>query len=77
MKTKDLENLLLSLGIHKHDFGINEVKNGETWNIMNKDDKWEVFYSSRVRIGEKFLFESENDACQFMLNNLKKEFGIK
>lgn len=77
MNIEELEKILLGLGIHHHCFGINQIKNGETWNIIEESGSWEVFYNSRGRITETFEFGNENEACQFMLNKVKKEFGIK
>ena len=77
MNIEELKMELLGSGIHHHCFGINEIKSGETWNIIKKNDIWEVIFSSRGIITERIEFEDEDAACQFMLNKVKKEFGIK
>ncbi len=77
MNTAELRKKLLELGIDEYAFVINGKPNYECTCIQEKNGKWEVFYYERGDILDKKVFETENEACEHMLQSMKEGYYIK
>lgn len=73
MKASELNNMLIAEGCNKSNFAI--LSQGNDAFCLNKKGKeWAVFYSERGCDSEPiFSSKSENAACEFFFNYVKKQ----
>lgn len=74
MNRNELEKKLLDHNVPSISFNVNGIKEGECMCLVSSDSKWKVVYNSRGHIIDIAEFDNENDACDFMYSELKKEY---
>ncbi|MDA0911804.1 MAG: hypothetical protein O2809_09695 [Proteobacteria bacterium] len=77
MDKHTLHSKLIGLEIPEISFSVNGIKDGEAMCLVEQDDTWQVVYNSRGRIYVIDEFPSEEQACQFMYDELKREYKRK
>ncbi len=75
MKREELQKILLEKGVHKNEFSVDGIKHYEALCLVhNKEGNWEIVYNSRGDIIKIALFYDEEEACDFMYEEMKKDY---
>ena len=77
MNRIELKNELLSRDVPEISFSVDGIKDGECMCIVNDNGRWKVVYNSRGKIVDIADFEAEEEACDFMHEEMKQEYGWK
>ncbi len=75
MNTQQLEEVLLRNKVPKELYSLKGGLPSEAY-CMKKNDKWEVYYSERGIKQNIGKFETEDDACNCLLEEIKKIVSI-
>ena len=73
MTVEDLNNNLIILGIHPRNYTLNGPPyNDSSWVIELKGKVWSVFNFERGKRYDERFFNSEDEACKYIFEKLKK-----
>ena len=75
MKKYELEELLIKKGVPDSAFSINGIRRYEALCLI-EGEKWKVVYNSRGNITFSQEFDTEEEACKFIYNEMKKDYGF-
>ncbi len=74
MKIQELEKKLIEMNIATNAYSLKGGLPNEAFCIGKEDVKWEVYYSERGSKANRNEFESEDEACEFFYEWMKKTF---
>ena len=78
MTKVDLKEILNGLGISHKVYSLDSELFADRLILYENYDKWEVFYSDeKGNRNDERVFNSENDACSFMLKLLSENSEIQ
>ena len=79
MKLTEMLSLFENNGIPKSYYVVGGLGLGECLGIERIDQKWHVYYSERGQKTTQAIFDSEDEACHFMIDaineRLKEDMG--
>lgn len=76
MNKQQLEKVLLINKVPKELYSLNGGLPNEAYCIEKENDKWYVYYSERGKKTGIGYFESEKEACDCLLKEIKKIVSI-
>lgn len=76
MNRKDLESLLVVNKVPKDLYSLNGGTPSETYCIEKRRGKYKVYYSERGEKSYIGIFETEQEACLCLLNEIKKIVSV-
>lgn len=76
MRLNQLEKELLELNIPNDVYSLKGGLPNETFCVSEEDGKWETYYSERGNKSGRKLFDTEEEACQYFLNWIKRNLRI-
>lgn len=78
MNKKELDEKLQQKGISRGSYSLEGNRYGECICLITEGDQYRVIYNSRGEIIEIENFTNEDEACEFIFNEIIKEYhGLK
>ena len=74
MKKNELLKILRLKGVPSISYSLEGLKQGECLCLLKKSEKWSVVYNSRGKIINISDFNIEEDAYDFIYNEMKKQY---
>ena len=67
----DLLTIFESNQVPKHSYAFDDDGNaGQCWVIQLRNAKWHVYYSERGNRDREHVYDTEDEACRFMLSRV-------
>lgn len=76
MNKNDLREKLQQEGIRPDAYCLNGGLPNESYCLNESNNQWEVYYSERGNKSGLKVFDNENDACQYLYQQIKKATQI-
>ncbi|MBQ0753637.1 MAG: hypothetical protein KBT87_06300 [Gammaproteobacteria bacterium] len=73
MDKKDLREILIKENFKPSAYSLNDAIKDEALCLRKDDRGWYVFYSERGLQTAKQYFESESDACEFFVDEMRDD----
>jgi len=77
MKLNELEGKLLEMKISRDVYSLNGGLPNEAFCVNEENGTWEVYYSERGNKSGRKVFDTEDEACDYFLTWIKRNFRIK
>ena len=71
MDKKELKKKLILMGVPSHDYDLEGDFTDQAMNLLKNGDKWEVFFCERGGKAVLKTFDTESEACEYMLEELR------
>ncbi len=77
MDKTELQSILVQEGISSESYDLNGGSPNEKYCLNRDGGKWSVYYSERgIRTGER-TFDNESEACEYLLDMLRKDMTTR
>lgn len=78
MNREELAKVLNELKVNPYMYSLNGMKRGsEEYCLEQIDDKWQFYFAERGKKNELTVFDSESEACKFLLKEIINESDVR
>ncbi len=76
MIRSELESKLAAIGVHPNSYSLDGIRNSDCVCVVDLNSQWKVFYVERDKPDELGIFNSVEDAYEFLYATFCKWLGV-